>query len=347
MKILEKIVLSAFVIALSAMAPDLAEAQGRGGGGGGGGGKGGPPSGGGGDPVDPTLPPTFNWMHPDVELAFTQGITGVGSHVTILDSFSGTAISGNLDGTSEWRYHGGWVSYTARLVAPGAEFTDLANPSGVEYGSDHITNHYAATSGVNVVNMSFGLFDPLDVVVDADYSLGTALWDSLVVEAHNPNGLAVFVKAAGNLNGQTVDAGTLNLGFPGEPHIDNLNTLLIGAENALFVGALEKNGTTKKKARIASYSTIAGDNTAVQDMFLVAGVDSRKTGLQGTSFAAPIVSGYAAMLGQKFGSATPDQIVDQLLLTARTDTISGYSRAVHGKGEACLSCALAPTAIPD
>ena len=32
MKILEKIVLSAFVVALSAMAPDLAEAQGRGGG---------------------------------------------------------------------------------------------------------------------------------------------------------------------------------------------------------------------------------------------------------------------------------------------------------------------------
>jgi subtilisin family serine protease len=67
--------------------------------------------------------------------------------------------------------------------------------------------------------------------------------------------------------------------------------------------------------------------------------------LYGTSFAAPIVSGYAAILSSKFTSANPTQITSQLLNTARQDTISGYNSAIHGRGEASITRALSPVSI--
>jgi hypothetical protein len=50
-------------------------------------------------------------------------------------------------------------------------------------------------------------------------------------------------------------------------------------------------------------------------------------------------------LGSKFKSATPLQITNQLLSTARKDTIRGYNPAIHGRGEASLTRALAPVTI--
>jgi subtilisin family serine protease len=78
---------------------------------------------------------------------------------------------------------------------------------------------------------------------------------------------------------------------------------------------------------------------------LVVGVEGNKTGLYGTSFAAPIISGYAAILGSKFTTATPTQITNQLLNTARKDTVLGYNPQLHGRGEASIKNALAPVTI--
>jgi subtilisin family serine protease len=75
------------------------------------------------------------------------------------------------------------------------------------------------------------------------------------------------------------------------------------------------------------------------------GVRTDVMGLAGTSFAAPIVSGYASVLGSKFTRATPTQITNQLLNTARSDTIFNYSAAEHGRGEASIARALAPASI--
>jgi subtilisin family serine protease len=69
------------------------------------------------------------------------------------------------------------------------------------------------------------------------------------------------------------------------------------------------------------------------------------TALYGTSFAAPVVSGYAAVLGSKFTKATPTQIANRLLDSARTDTITGYDVSIHGQGEASITRALAPASI--
>ena len=55
--------------------------------------------------------------------------------------------------------------------------------------------------------------------------------------------------------------------------------------------------------------------------------------------------GYAAVLGSKFSTATATQITNQLLNTARQDTVKNYSAGVYGRGEASLSRALAPVSI--
>jgi subtilisin family serine protease len=62
----------------------------------------------------------------------------------------------------------------------------------------------------------------------------------------------------------------------------------------------------------------------------------------GTSYAAPVVAGYAAVVMQKFPNLSAANTSNIILDTARTDTINGYSAAIHGKGEASLSRALAP-----
>ena len=70
------------------------------------------------------------------------------------------------------------------------------------------------------------------------------------------------------------------------------------------------------------------------------------TCLYGTSFAAPIITGYAAIVAEKFTSGfvvpMPSAVAQRLLETARTDTITDYSASVYGRGEASLLGALSP-----
>ena len=80
-------------------------------------------------------------------------------------------------------------------------------------------------------------------------------------------------------------------------------------------------------------------------MVLVVGVDGARTGLYGTSFAAPIITGYSAILSSKFTNASSTQIANQLLNTARQDTISNFNAATHGRGEASITRSLAPINI--
>jgi hypothetical protein len=285
--------------------------------------------------------PLYGWMHGDVEIAFSHGYTGVGSHLIIVDNHtdaSSGAINGNLTETVITnREHGYWTSLQASLVAPGA-----GGPREVDWDSTETINTYFLLPELYVVNLSFGLEGQAGQ--DVTSGLGQTMWDSLVDQAQL--GSAVFVKAAGNTNGGTVD-GTFTVRTPRPVQFqDYLNLQLIDAPSAIFVGALDGNGTVEDPASIASYSTIAGNTPAVQDMFLVVGVDSAKMGgLAGTSFAAPIVSGYAAIVGSKWTNANATQVANQLLSTARIDTIQSYSVSVHGQGEADLSRALAPNSI--
>ncbi|MGX5851809.1 S8/S53 family peptidase [Mesorhizobium sp. PL10] len=267
---------------------------------------------------------TFCWMSPDIGQAWASGYTGSGVSVTIVDDFtSDNEIDGDLGLGPKSQLHGKWNAEIAGMVAPGANVFEHDN--NFEHDNEDetpITLH----DGLNVINLSYSLFDPVS-------------WDPLdqsIVDTARA-GTALIAKSAGNEGFQ--------IGTAREGVVDFLALDLEGAPTTIFVGALNHNGTPENKAELASYSNYPGSNLDVQNQFLTVGVEDDNTGLPGTSYGTPVVSGYAAILGSKFSTATPIQIKNQLLDTARTDTIVNYNPATYGRGEASLSRALAPVSI--
>ena len=254
--------------------------------------------------------------------------------MTFVDDYSsGSTFSGNFNGTTQTQMHGYWTTEEAGMVAPSATIVrhDFSTEAPV----------VLAPNRLNIINASYGL-----VGTSRCYGLSFN-WaaypqeDSIIQAAFK--GTAVVSKAAGN---DSVAVGASKNGSLDYFDAGLVNVSLAAVNpTVIFAGALNTNGTTSKKATLASYSNYAGSNTKVQSHFLVVGVDGADTGLYGTSFAAPIISGYAAILGSKFAGATPVEIANQLLNSARTDTIANYSASVYGKGEASLSNALAPVSI--
>ncbi|MBM5570722.1 S8 family serine peptidase [Deefgea chitinilytica] len=274
----------------------------------------------------PPAPVLRTWMHTDVKAAWDKGYKGQGTNVYVVDDFSSAnKFSGNLIGANQTQRHGEWTSAEINAIAPSGNMTRV----------DFNTNNAVALSktGLNVINASYGLYARSGYSVN---QLGFGnLHGSLISAAKN--GAAIVVKAAGN------NSVAVNGSYAGNS--DYLNLALIGAPTAIFVGALNSNGSVTSKAAIASYSNYAGNDIRVQNQFLMVGVEGNKTNLYGTSFAAPIISGYSQILGSKFTNANAAQITKQLLTTARTDTIQGYNPAIHGKGEASLSRALSPVSL--
>lgn len=276
----------------------------------------------------PVVAPVYQgWMSPEISDAWALGYKGQGTTITVVDDFSSrNYLSGNLGNGTQTLRHGEWTRMEAGMIAPSATMVSKDFASGTKVA--------LAATGLNVLNLSYGMY------ASSKYTLSQIGWsvqESSII-SYATNGSAVVVKAAGN---DAVAVGAVN----SAANIDFLDQALVGTQSAIFVGALSSNGTTAAPASLASYSNYAGSDAAVQAQFLVVGVEGSKTGLYGTSFAAPIVTGYAAVLGSKFTTATPVQITDQLLATARTDTILNYNVAVHGQGEASITRALAPAAI--
>jgi len=269
------------------------------------------------------------WMSPEVGEAWNAGFKGQGVTIMVVDDFkSRSFLSGSLTGASERLRHGEWTLKEANMIAPSATMRSQDFNSGVTV---------PLNPGLNVLNLSYGM-----MAATGYSSVGWKAQETSIIN-YARSGTAIISKAAGNDSTSTVKVAVGSPNPSGQ--LDYLNRDLIGSQSAIFVGALSSNGKPTALASMASYSNIAGSNTTVQNQFLVVGVEGSKTNLYGTSFAAPIVSGYAAILGSKFKDATPTKIVNQLLATARTDTIAGYNAAIHGKGEASITRALAPVSI--
>jgi subtilisin family serine protease len=280
------------------------------------------------DDVVLTQPKLQAWMNPEIAAAWIH-FQGQGTQITVIDDFkSNWGLYGDLGTGRLLLRHGEWTSLQASMIAP------LANIVNRDWNTGSRVS--LASGQLNTLNLSYGM-----MAKDGYTSVNWGRQESSII-SYAKDGKAVVVKAAGNDN---VAVGAVN----GSGNVDYLNRDLIGTY-ALFVGALDQNGTNITgtdggDAIKASYSNFAGTDTRVQDRFLMVGVHGDLTGLYGTSFAAPVVSGYAAVLGSKWTAATPIQIANQLLITARTDTISSYSRSIHGVGEASITRALAPSAI--
>lgn len=272
------------------------------------------------------------WMHTDVKDAWKNGYKGTGSQIITVDSYNSGTLNGNLNGKDMSLSHGAWTSMQTKMIAPHSSVV------GLDWNAKSNVNIPLSGKHLNIVNASYAIYGS----PNANY-LGQLprLHNSVV--AAGLNGKAIIVKAAGN---DGINMGD-SINTLGGQRTDILNHQLKKSGTTIFVGALESNGSTaaEDQAVLASYSNKAGTDVDYQKRFLVVGVDSQQIGLAGTSFAAPIVSGYAAIVKSKFIKATPRQVTNQLLTTARTDTIKDYSAAIHGKGEASLSRALAPVSL--
>lgn len=266
------------------------------------------------------------WMSSDVQSAWNLGYKGQGTTITVIDDFSNSSrFSGNLGSGRLYQGHGQWTSLEAAMIAPSA------NVVARNWASTPVT---LAQEGLNVLNLSYGMYGRSGTNVNR---IGWSGQEQSIIN-YAKNGSAVVVKAAGN---DGVAIGQAN----SSRNVDYLNVALRGAPAVIYAGALTSNGTTSAKASLASYSNYPGSDRTIQNNFLVVGVTSSNTGLAGTSFAAPIISGYAAIVGSKFTEANSTQVVNRLLNTARTDTVRFYRASVHGRGEASLSRALAPASI--
>ena len=193
-------------------------------------------------------------------------------------------------------------------------------------GADVTSQKYRT---LKVVNLSLGGTSTVPVTNKATFDAQLAYANSSVT----PD--AVFVKAAGN-----------SACVVSQTNCDPTNAVLYSAtpfkDKSILVGALTQAG-----GAIAGYSNKAG---SFADRFVVAdgrGI-ARFDGVydEGTSFAAPRVSGYAAILRQKFPNLNAATTTSVILDTASWNSAWGAknatTQAIYGQGEANLGRALAP-----
>ena len=277
-----------------------------------------------------TRTPYFSWMSPEVRGAWWRGYQGQGTTMYFVDDFSNSQkFVGKLTRRYQYQGHGFWTTEEAGLIAPQATVVKQDFSTEVPI---------SLPSGFTAVNLSYGLVGT---------SGGSINWSQYPQEqsiiAAATNGTALISKSAGNDSTTTTQVAVGQATPAGK--LDFLNVGLIGTQSTIFVGSLDYNGTTSNPAPLSYYSDIAGTNAAVQSHYLTVGVDYNMTNLAGTSFAAPIITAYAAILSSKFTTATPTQVANQLLSTARTDTVVNYTASTYGMGEASLANALAPASI--
>ena len=272
------------------------------------------------------------WMSPEVGDAWRQGYRGQGTTITVVDEFSGrSGFEANLNGRVQTKRHGEWAAMEAGMIAPQAKIQQIDYLKPV--------NDIPLNRGLNVINASWGVVD----VPGLSFEQAAAKLNGFksVVDLAT-RGSVVVAYATGNVAAETTGLFVSN----GKEVLDYASIYLRGTPSTIFVGALSSNGSVSNPAKIASYSSFPGADTVVQQQSLVVGVDESKNGgLSGTSFAAPIIAGYSAIVGSKFVKATPTQVANQLLNTARRDTIAGYDVTLHGRGEASITRALAPASI--
>jgi len=270
--------------------------------------------------------------------AWDNGWTGLGVKVGIADRF---------DSNGQINTHGDWVSLVVGSVAPESTL-NLQNAFGLDVATS-LPQFFTAyenfdTAGVRLVNASWGI-DKAERTSSGGYTGNllsgfdeavTAVIDEVkngtVLDPHYADTLYVY--AAGNGADYCDSKLVSDCNFFAVIFSSVYGEGLTTDYSVLFVGALEDGSDT-----IASYSYQAGD---MKDHFIVANDDVLSLGdAAGTSFAAPRVTGAAALLKHKFPNLEHNQIKQLLLLTADDLGAPGVD-TLYGHGKLNILNALSP-----
>lgn len=178
----------------------------------------------------------------------------------------------------------------------------------------------AVVAGARVVNMSLG-GSPANAQLRASIDRATAAGIVIVISAGN--------------EGVKDPAAAVN------PDPLAQTALLPQARGLILI-----TGATDTALQLADFSNRAGNSAAFYLTALgvrVRAIDQTGTtfNFSGTSFAAPVVAGAAALLAQAFPSLTGAQIVDLLRRTA-TDLGAPGVDSIYGNGEVNIERAFAP-----
>ena len=195
-------------------------------------------------------------------------------------------------------------------------------PNGDEYDKDvALAIRYAADNGAKVVNMSFG----------KSYSPHSDWVRDAIAYAAKKD--VLLVHAAGN---DHLDL-DIDFNYPND-QVDNGPEV---ADNVLTVGALNPQYDSKMVARYSNYGKINVDVFAPGSDIYSTTPNNHYESFNGTSMAAPAVSGVAAMIRSRYPKLTASQvkhvIMDSGLLLTNEVEIGGNSGNIEPFNELSTS----------
>lgn len=236
------------------------------------------------------------------------------------------------------------IAYDATIIAfradqPGScDGFDPANPTtGCSFNDSDIARgvDLAVTAGARVINISLGGSTP------------TAVLRNALSEAAAAG--AVIVVSAGN-DGEGIDPAL----DPDSPDPFALGVLRSGGSSVIVAGSVDaasEISAFSNKAGTAASSFLAarGENVCCvyQDGEIYTEVQDGSEFvyvINGTSFAAPQISGAAALLAQAFPNLSGREIVSLLLDNARDAGASGTDE-VYGRGILDIGAAFQPSGV--
>jgi len=297
--------------------------------------------------------------------AYSRELTGSGVKVGIFDTgidtthseFNGKTITGynyELDNTSVTDGHGHGSHVAGTIAAK----KDGVGMHGVAYGVTHIYSYdifnnagsfqgaynttipsaisKAITAGVKVINHSWGTTAAITSRSKSSWesSYGTSITSYESLATNN----IINVWAAGNQGGTQVSFEA------GAPYYWTST-----ADHWIAVVAIDTDGketSYTNRCGVAAAWCISAPGHAIYSVE----DDGTYTNMNGTSQAAPHVSGAIAILIETFPNLTTKQIVRRLLDTASTSGLTGYygesySAAIFGVGKMDLDKATKPIAV--
>jgi len=292
-----------------------------------------------------------------------MGITGLGVFEPIF-------VESQADGTGHGTTVASMIWGENLGVAPGVDFLVLDVQEGASPDSGTAKGFIAELDrlGVDFANVSMTGVDSFE---DSEFAENQPLFDPLnsgdigwIVSAGNfSNDLTEFFNDPLACETVVPAARTEDQARKCARQLDPTNYTAVVevpelADNFLYVGSIDistlalsvyPNEVDTANGRIDGGSAFPGSDSRFQDRFLVAAgkslstaVTSSNTGYgtaSGTSFAAPQVTGAAALVKSQFPTLTNESVL-QVLLDTADDSFEGYDPSLHGQGILDIEAAL-------